>query len=107
MNDILNWLLQKEDYIVSHYQVDPLIFIILEVLTTPFYFYAWSKIIKDFKKTGKYNFKWINILLMVILIPYLYIFLWGRNIPWYIYLLFIIFLISVCIRNYFRFKKIL
>jgi len=105
MHDIVNWFVAIENKIVTRYQVDPLIFIALELLTTPIYLYAWSRILRDVRTHQKFTLKWINILLIVILIPYLYILIWGRNIPWYIYLIFVLAVIFIAIRNYFRFRK--
>jgi len=105
MLSIGDWLVNKENLIVVKYQVEPLVFILLEILTTPFYFWAWAKLIRGMRKKRKLDVKWLTILLVVILIPYLYVLIYGRNIPCFVYLLFIGLIVIVGIRNYFRIKK--
>lgn len=105
--NIGDWLVDKEELISIKYEVEPLIFILLQIITTPFYFWAWAKIFSGIRKKRKLDIKWTMILLFVISIPYLYVLIYGRNIPYFVYLIFIVLVVVVGIRNYFRLKKYL
>jgi hypothetical protein len=95
------------DLAVNQYHVDPKVFIFLMILSVPFYYWGWYALLRsalDFKKKfldkgnnlrvtdilAEKSFLWplaTNRLAWVM--PYVYVIGWGRNIPWWFWVLFI------------------
>ncbi len=113
------------DLAVNTYHIDPFIFTFLMVFSVPFYYYGWFKIGKEiliFKKkysdkrnhlkvsdiltekgfagaVGLNRFAWI--------LPYLYVIFWGRNIPWWFWILFFSWIIFMGYMFWLKVKKLL
>ncbi len=95
------------DLAVNQYHVDPKIFIFLMLFSVPFYYFGWYGLLReavDFRK--RYKDKNLNLKITDILtengfifplvvnraawvMPYIYVIGWGRNIPWWFWVLFI------------------
>ncbi|MFA6082527.1 MAG: hypothetical protein WC773_03915 [Patescibacteria group bacterium] len=82
---------------IDQYHVNPIIFIVIYVVT---YIPCWLivfKIVKMFKhKNTESLYFYILLELALLLMPYLYVLLFGRNLPiWAYLLLFVLIIMSV------------
>ncbi len=98
------WEAIKNYYIAigNNYHVNPVIFLGIHVVATPLFIIAVAWLVKNYKKkqniilpsiTSVFIFNAANI----------YLVLFGRNIPWYIYS---ILAVTTIITGYFSFRKI-
>jgi len=104
------------DLALNTYHVDPVIFLIIYIVSVPICYYCLfviSKKIWKLKETHKLagktiikNKKIINLLIIyqgALLAPYLYVLIWGDNLPWWVWFL----LLSVILfSSYFFFLRI-
>jgi hypothetical protein len=87
------------DYIFSHieeilntardyYKVNPVIFLVIYLVCTPIFYYSLFRTLRALaKKLGKEVMLWSAIFLCVNVAPFLYVLLFGRNIPWWVYVI--------------------
>jgi|GEM_PF-960639 hypothetical protein len=90
-------LLTMFKYVISHihtiskvarntYGVNPLIFIIIYLVCVPIFYYSLFRIIRAVtKKLGNEIMLWSAIFLCANIATFLYVLIFGRNIPWWVY----------------------
>lgn len=99
----LNFLENLRDIAVNRYDIDPLVFIVLVIVTTPFYYgslFVIGKVIYKLKSKHKLNNKEILghhkfIIAFIInqiawVLPNIYIIFWGKNLPLWLWILIIL-----------------
>ena len=99
----LNFLENLRDIAVNRYDIDPLVFIVLVIVTTPFYYgslFVIGKVIYKLKSKHKLNNKEILkhhefITAFIInqiawVLPNVYIIFWGKNLPLWLWALIIL-----------------
>jgi len=75
----------------DNYGVNPTIFIIIYLVSVPIFYYSLFRTLRALaKKLGKEIMLWSAIFLCANIAPFLYVFIFGRNIPWWIYGIFAI-----------------
>ncbi len=92
--------------IYGKYGVNPWAFLCLMVVCAPLFYYSIYRlgraaVKKDF---GQLN-RWSIVFLMATVLPYLYVLAFGRNLPWYLYLVLAA-LILQGLWSYYRRRKI-
>jgi hypothetical protein len=72
----------------TRYHVNPVVFLILYVVPAPLWYYTVFRTIREIarKNTSK-AMLWGTICLVVTVQPYLYVLIFGRNMPWWIYII--------------------
>jgi hypothetical protein len=87
------------DYIISqigelsktardYYKVNPVVFLVIYIVCTPIFYYSLFRTLRALaKKLGKEVMLWSAIFLCVNVAPFLYVLLFGRNIPWWVYVI--------------------
>jgi ABC-type Co2+ transport system permease subunit len=71
---------------VEHYNVNPTIFLILYLISVPFFYYSLVRLIRALaKKRGKEALLWSTVFLCATIAPFIYVLLFGRNLPWWVY----------------------
>lgn len=90
------FVLQKLVELEIKHEINLWILLILMGICTIPYYYSLYQMIKslrarDFQKI----IFWGSLLLTLIIIPYLYVLIWGKNIPWYIYLAIVLLLVII------------
>lgn len=96
----LNFLENLRDIAVNRYDIDPLVFIVLVIVTTPFYYgslFVIGKVIYKLKSKHKLNNKEIlghhEFIAAFIVnqiawaLPNIYIIFWGKSLPYWVWLL--------------------
>jgi hypothetical protein len=68
------------------YGVNPVVFVIIYLVCTPFFYYSLFRTLRALtKKLAKEVLLWSAIFLCANVAPFLYVLLFGRNIPWWVY----------------------
>ena len=71
---------------VEHYGVNPVIFLALYLLHVPFSSYSLFRIVRALaKKLAKEIAVWSTVFLCALAVPYGYVLVFGRNLPWWVY----------------------
>jgi hypothetical protein len=70
----------------NNYHVDPVIFLVIYFLSVPFFYYSLFRMIRAIpKKLGNEIMLWSTIFLCANVAPFIYVLLFGRNLPWWVY----------------------
>lgn len=87
------------DYIISQienmsqaaretYGVDPIIFLTIYIISVPIFYYSLFRTLRAIaKKLGGETMLWSTLFLCATVAPFLYVLLFGRNIPWWVYII--------------------
>ena len=72
----------------ARYGVNPLVFLALMTFCAPVFYYSIYRIVRAVaaKQAAQLNL-WTMIFLLATLLPYLYVLLFGHNLPWWVYLI--------------------
>jgi len=71
----------------AQYAVNPVVFIVLLTACAPFFYFSIYKLIRALaKKDANRIMAWSAVFLCSTILPYLYVLLFGRGMPWWIYL---------------------
>jgi len=72
----------------TQYGVNPVVFLILYVVPAPFWYYTIFRTIRAVaKKNSRDLMLWGMICLVLTIQPYVYVLIFGRNMPWWIYII--------------------
>ncbi len=69
------------------YNVDPIVFFIISTAAAPVFYYSIYQLVRSVAKRekGKITF-WSTLFLCSVAAPYLYVLFFGRNFPWWVYI---------------------
>jgi len=71
---------------VDHYGVNPAIFLVIYLISVPFFYYSLLRMIRALaKKRGKEVVVWSTVFLCATVAPFIYVLFFGRNLPWWVY----------------------
>ncbi len=83
----------KAETIRLDYSVNPWVFLLLLVLCAPFFYYSIYRVVRSAAARNRPAlFRWSTVFIGATSLPYLYVLLFGRNLPWWIYPLFLLLL---------------
>jgi hypothetical protein len=69
--------------------VDPLVLLLILIIGTPFYYGSIYRLVKAVRKKDAHQIQlWGAVFLGTTALPYIYILAFGRNLPWFIWLVF-------------------
>jgi len=72
----------------TQYGVNPIVFLVMYVGMAPFWYYTIYRTIRAVaRKNGRDMMLWGAICLVVTVAPYVYVLIFGRNMPWWIYII--------------------
>lgn len=72
----------------TRYNVNPVVFLVLYVVPGPFWYYTVFRTIRAIaKRNTKELMLWAMICLVLTVEPYVYVLIFGRNMPWWIYII--------------------
>jgi hypothetical protein len=70
----------------DNYRVDPVIFLVIYLGSAPLFYYSLFRMIRALaKRLGKEVMLWSAIFLCANVAPFLYVLLFGRDLPWWVY----------------------
>ncbi len=68
------------------YNVDPVIFLAIYLAAVPVFYYSLVRTIRALAKgLGQEAMRWSAIFLCAVVAPFVYVLLFGRNLPWWVY----------------------
>ena len=71
---------------LDQYGVNPAVFLVIYLVSTPFFYYSLFRIIRAFAgKRGKEVWVWGTVFLGATVAPFIYVLLFGKNLPWWVY----------------------
>ena len=73
------------------YNVDPIIFLVIYFICVPVFYFSLYKTIRSIaQKNTKSTLLWSTVFLASCVAPFLYVMIFGRNIPWWVYIIIVI-----------------
>jgi hypothetical protein len=70
----------------DNYNVNPIIFLVIYLVCTPIFYYSLFRTLRALaKKLGNEVMLWSTIFLCTNVAPFIYVLIFGRNIPWWVY----------------------
>jgi hypothetical protein len=70
------------------YSVDPIVFVVLLVACAPFFYFSIYNLVRSIAKKSSHGIAlWASVFLGSAALPYLYVLIFGRNMPWWIYII--------------------
>jgi hypothetical protein len=70
----------------DNYRVDPVIFLVIYFASAPFFYVSLFRMLRAIaQKRGKEIMLWSSIFLCATVAPFLYVLVFGRNLPWWVY----------------------
>jgi hypothetical protein len=87
---MIQFVLSKIEAIMQtardNYGVDPVIFLVIYLGSAPVFYYSLFRMIRAAaKRLGKQVMLWSAVFLCTNVAPFLYVLLFGRNLPWWVY----------------------
>lgn len=68
------------------YGVDPIVFLVISTVNAPFFYFTIYKLVTTVAKRDAARLPlWSTLFLASVVVPYVYVLFWGRNLPWYVY----------------------
>jgi len=68
------------------YRVDPVVFLVIYLISVPVFYYSLVRTIRAIAKgLGNEAMRWSGVFLCAIVAPFLYVLVFGRNLPWWVY----------------------
>ncbi len=70
----------------DNYGVDPVVFLVIYLASGPVFYYSLFRMIRALaRRLGKEVMLWSAVFLCANVSPFLYVLLFGRNLPWWVY----------------------
>ena len=68
------------------YNVEPVIFLVIYLAAAPVFYYSLVRTIRALAKgLGNEAMRWSAVFLCAVVAPFVYVLLFGRNLPWWVY----------------------
>ena len=88
VESILAWIHEQAAASRAQYSVNPWVFLGLMVACAPCFYYSLYRLVRAVAQKDKHRIAiWSSVFLTATAVPYLYVLFFGRNLPWYIYLI--------------------
>ena len=86
---LIEFVTFRLESIQDQYFVNPYVFLILLVVCSPLFYFSIYRIVKaTVHHEGVALLRWGAIFLSATSTPYVYILIFGRNMPWWVYVIF-------------------
>jgi hypothetical protein len=83
---VLGWVRGMMESARASYAVDPVVFIVIYFVSVPFFYYSIYRMTRAIaKRRGNEIMAWSMVFLGATAAPFIYVLLFGRNLPWWIY----------------------
>lgn len=85
---VLTWVEAQMEVAREHFGVDPVVFLVLLLGTSPVFYYSIYRIVRALAKRRPNEITlWSMLFLLSTAAPYLYVLVAGRNLPWWVYII--------------------
>jgi hypothetical protein len=83
---VLGWLRGVMQTARASYGVDPVAFLVIYLVSVPFFYYSIFRMVRALaRKLRNEVMVWSAIFLASTAAPFLYVLFFGRNLPWWVY----------------------
>ena len=70
----------------TNYGVDPIVFIVIYLVSVPFFYYSIFRMVRALARRKQNEIvTWSMVFLGATAAPFLYVLFFGRNLPWWVY----------------------
>ena len=83
------WIAETAATIRERHAVDPYVFIGLQVVCGPFFYYSLYRLVRALARDRAAVARWSLVFLVATAAPYLYVMVFGRNMPWWVYVVLV------------------
>ena len=83
---VMGWIHATMQTARTAYQVDPIVFLTIYLVSTPFFYYSIFRMVRALakKRHGEITV-WSMVFLAATAAPFVYVLIFGRNLPWWVY----------------------
>lgn len=83
---VFGWIREVMRAARANYGVDPVAFLIIYLATVPVFYYSIFRMVKSLaRRRGNEIMIWSTVFLAATAAPFLYVLFFGRNLPWWVY----------------------
>ena len=83
---VLGWIRDMMRTARESYGVDPVAFLVIYLVTVPFFYYSIFRMLRALARRRQQEIVvWSMVFLGATAAPFVYVLLFGRNLPWWIY----------------------
>ena len=89
LDTALGWI---DDLVIStreRYAINPYVFLALSAVCGPLFYYSLYRMARALRSDRGATGRWSLIFLAATIIPYLYVLVFGRNLPWWVYVVLV------------------
>ena len=86
---ILTWIGDLAVSIRERHGVNPYVFLALSAVCGPLFYYSLYRMARALKSERSAVGRWSLIFLAATATPYLYVLIFGRNLPWWVYVVLV------------------
>ena len=87
---IINWIGDLSATIRARHGVNPSVFLALSAVCGPLFYYSLYQMARSMKRDRSKLGRWGLIFLAATVTPYLYVLIFGRNLPWWMYAVLVV-----------------
>jgi len=92
-DQLFDLITQKAELIRAEHAVNPYVFLLLLLICAPFFYFSAYRLLRALAaRKSDLIFRWSSVFLAATAVPYLYVLVFGRNMPWWIYLVIVLLL---------------
>ncbi len=83
---VISWIQGIQRAALERYGVDPIVWFIIATAASPVFYYSIYRLVKAVaRKQGNEIMIWSTVFLASTVAPYIYVLIFGRNLPWWVY----------------------
>ncbi len=85
LETVIGWIGDLVTSVRERYAVNPYVFLALSAVCGPLFYYSLYRMARALRSDRRAVGRWSLIFLAATVIPYLYVLVFGRNLPWWVY----------------------
>jgi hypothetical protein len=83
---VLGWIRELMRAARQNYDVDPVVFLVIYLATVPFFYYSIFRMVRALAVRRQQEIMlWSMVFLGSTAAPFIYVLIFGRNLPWWVY----------------------
>ncbi len=83
---VLAWIDEVMRGARDNYNVDPIVFLVIFLAAAPVFYYSLFRMIRALARRARTETAlWSTVFLCSVVAPFVYVLLFGRNLPWWVY----------------------
>ncbi len=85
---VLGFIRELMETARMRYGVDPVVFLVIYIASVPFFYYSIFRVVRGLARRRQNEvITWSMVFLGATVAPFLYVLVFGRNLPWWVYVL--------------------